>query len=112
MKAQIFVQGLRPDLSVSVGPFMPNSLQEAIDRSRVCEMALVRDFAVCGPASVYNTVASTVILPPLVPSVSYPLNTPAMSSTSTIVGNSVDQVVTLLQEVVSAIKNNNREYNN
>ncbi|CAG8664449.1 19405_t:CDS:1 [Gigaspora rosea] len=35
-----------------------------------------------------------------------------MSSTSMIVGNSVDQVVTLLQEVVSAVKNKNRGYDN
>ncbi|RIB23959.1 hypothetical protein C2G38_2242329 [Gigaspora rosea] len=34
MKAQIFVQGLRPDLALAIRLFMPRTLQEAIKRAR------------------------------------------------------------------------------
>ncbi|CAG8751604.1 4088_t:CDS:1, partial [Cetraspora pellucida] len=62
IKAQMFVQGLRPDLSLAVGLFMPNTLQEAIDRARVCEMTFTQEVAVCGPAAIYNTISGTSIL--------------------------------------------------
>ncbi|RIB06395.1 hypothetical protein C2G38_2217235 [Gigaspora rosea] len=35
MKVQIFVQGLRPDLALAVGLFMPGTLQAAIERAKL-----------------------------------------------------------------------------
>ncbi|CAG8802442.1 9275_t:CDS:2, partial [Racocetra fulgida] len=58
MKAQIFVQGLRPDLALAVGLFMPGTLQAAIERAKVSELTLARNMTAHNPTPFVNPVAS------------------------------------------------------
>ncbi|CAG8694994.1 11784_t:CDS:2 [Ambispora leptoticha] len=56
IKAQMVVRGLRPDLYLAVGPFMPNTIQEAIDRAQMCKLTFGCELAFCGTVAIYNTV--------------------------------------------------------
>lgn len=60
VKAQMFVQGLQPDLSLAVGPFMSSMIQKAIEKAQMCELTFARGVAACGPASIYNMVTNPV----------------------------------------------------
>ncbi|RIB11793.1 hypothetical protein C2G38_2202511 [Gigaspora rosea] len=81
--AQMFVQGLRPDLSLAVGPVMLNTIQEAIEKARMCELTFAHSVAACGPASIYNTVTNPVTTQFLVPQQGhYSWNCPNVNHTS------------------------------
>ncbi|RIB10684.1 hypothetical protein C2G38_169858 [Gigaspora rosea] len=109
MKAQMFVQGLCPDLSLAVGPFMPNSLQEAIERARVCEITFTHGAAIYGPAAILNMISNPLSTFPNMSTVTYPMSQQVTTATSG--NNSLEQIMMLLQEVVSVVKNNNNNNN-
>ncbi|CAG8530301.1 3786_t:CDS:2 [Ambispora leptoticha] len=111
-KAQMFVQGLCPDLSLAVGPFMPNNLQEAIEKARTCEMTFARGLAAYGSPALYNPLMypmTQAVVPPyqacstaqrIVPP-SQPMYNTAQPTTPTQTqasANSVDQIMAMLQE--------------
>src|SRR5689334_13745900 len=100
----MFVQRLCSDLALAVGPFMLNSLQEAIERARICKIIYSQGLVVYGSATIYNRVASTVASSQL-----YQTIPPSVQSS---VSNPAKQIVTLLQEVVFAVRNNNNNNNN
>ncbi|CAG8620188.1 1163_t:CDS:2 [Dentiscutata heterogama] len=83
-KVEMFVQGLRPDLSLSVQPFMPSTLWEAVERVRICEITIACNLVVYGSAS-SNTTSNNPYAP--------------------IIKNPVEQVASLLKEIVSALTN-------
>ncbi|RIB14895.1 hypothetical protein C2G38_2193803 [Gigaspora rosea] len=90
MKAQIFVQELCSDLALAVGLFMPRTLQEAIKRAQVSELALSRNITIQNP------------LPFISPLVSY-FQQPIIRMNQPILTNSIEDPVkklTLLMEEI------------
>ncbi|CAG8616114.1 2574_t:CDS:2, partial [Cetraspora pellucida] len=71
----MFVQKLRSDLSLVIGPFMLNTLQEAINRAQICEMIFARGMSVCEPA-LYHQLAYATTQAPISPlhQLMYPVN--------------------------------------
>ncbi|CAG8722070.1 982_t:CDS:2, partial [Cetraspora pellucida] len=98
MKAQIFVQGLQPDLALAMGLFMPGTLQAAIERARVSELLFSKSM----------TMPNTI--PFVNPTVTYlqqPMIELNKSSTHDPVEDSVKKLTTLMKELVVSLKNNN-----
>ncbi|CAG8556500.1 2259_t:CDS:2, partial [Gigaspora rosea] len=86
--AQMFVQGLRPDLSLAVGPVMLNTIQEAIEKARMCELTFAHSVAACDLC----------------------YRCPVVSAPTT--PNQMEQMVSLMREVVSVVKGGRRSGNN
>ncbi|RIB14301.1 hypothetical protein C2G38_1667610 [Gigaspora rosea] len=106
MKVQMFIQGLHPDLSLIITLFMPNTLQEAVERAKACEIMLARSLTVCNPATMFNMITNTEVAPLHLSQV-VPFPTPQVKTlVPPITKNPVEQVVSLLQEVVSAVNDN------
>ncbi|RIB00497.1 hypothetical protein C2G38_2234110 [Gigaspora rosea] len=70
-KVQMFVKGLRPNLAITVELFMPETLQEAIYRARICKVAFECGLEIYEPAPIWNvvnTVAFSQQMPQVTPS--------------------------------------------
>ncbi|RIB30267.1 hypothetical protein C2G38_2153187 [Gigaspora rosea] len=52
------VKGLCPDLSLFIQQFIPSTLQEAIERTEICELIIVYNLTLCGPAVAHNTASN------------------------------------------------------
>ncbi|RIB18140.1 hypothetical protein C2G38_2185467 [Gigaspora rosea] len=58
MRAQVFVQGLRPNLALAIGLFMPGTLHKAIERAKVSELTLAQNLTMANPIPFINPVVS------------------------------------------------------
>ncbi|RHZ79386.1 hypothetical protein Glove_147g55 [Diversispora epigaea] len=113
-KAQIFVNGLRPEFCLHVSSLTPNNLQDAYNRAKAYENALKQNltyaallgFHAAGPA--FNMNNSTSSLVP-VPSC-YPNNFPVASSNPVLI-NTIETAISK-RESPRPVNNNNNNFNN
>ncbi|RIB17870.1 hypothetical protein C2G38_2246130 [Gigaspora rosea] len=111
VKAQMFVRGLRPDLLMFVQQFISRTLQEAIERARICELIIVRNLAVCGPTTVYNMAPNMVVEPPRLAQIVPSPTLQIASHVPSVIKNPVEQIISLLQENDSAVTSNDDDGN-
>lgn len=53
---------LHPDLALFVRQFIPSTLQEVVERAQICELIIVHNLAVCGPAAFYNIASNMIVV--------------------------------------------------